>query len=242
MMHKFGLISYLFVLNVFFPFQNTIAQENPTFLQNELNFNGNVSFSFGVTSLMYGPDDRLYVAEYPSGTIKALTIQRNSATDYKVISVEVLDGIITMPDHNDDGTIHSSNNRQVTGLTVSGTSTNPIVYVTSSDIRIGAGVGGGNGDVGLDTNSGVITRFTWNGGSWDVVDLVRGLPRSEENHATNGLEFTTINGTNYLIVASGGFTNAGGPSENFVYSSEYALSGAVLSIDLDAINALPVLN
>ena len=212
-----------------------------SFSQSELNLNGN-DFAFGVTSLMYGPDGRLYASEYPTGAIKALTIQRNSATDYVVSAVETINGIQTMADHNDDGTSHTSTDRQVTGLTVAGTASNPIIYVSSSDVRIGSGEGGGNGDVGLDTNSGVITKLTWNGGSWDVVDLVRGLPRSEENHATNGLELTTINGTDYLLVASGGFTNAGSPSTNFVYTCEYALSGAVLSINLDAIDALPPLS
>ena len=94
----------------------------------------------------------------------------------------------------------------------------------------------------LDTNSGVITRFSWNGNTWEVVDIVRGLPRSEENHATNGMEMATINGTNYLIVASGGITNSGAPSTNFVFTCEYALSGAVLSIDLDMLDTLPILN
>ncbi len=240
MTRKITLISFHLIAFIFFNNQSTNAQE-PTFSQSELKLNGN-DFAFGTTALMYGPDGRLYVAEYPTGTIKVMTIQRNGDADYEVTAVEILDGIQTMADHNDDGTLQSSVNRQVTGLTVAGTSSNPIVYVASSDVRIGSGEGGGNGDIGLDTNSGVITRFTWNGGSWNVVDLVRGLPRSEENHSTNGLEFTTINGTDYLIVASGGFTNAGGPSTNFVYSCEYALSGAVLSIDLDAINALPILS
>ncbi len=210
------------------------------FNQSTLNFNGNGSVS-AVTSLMYGPDGRLYVAEY-TGEIKILTIQRNSSTDYGVIAMETLGGILTMADHNDDGTLYSSTSRETTGLTVAGTSSNPVIYVSSSDFRIGAGDGGGNGDIGLDTNSGVITRFTWNGTSWDEVDLVRGLPRSEENHATNGLEFVTINGTDYLLVAQGGHTNGGSPSANFVYTCEYALSGAILSVDLDAINALPVLS
>jgi len=234
-------LSFFSGLILFFSLQFTFSQNTPTFTQSELNLNDN-DFTFGATSLIYGPDSRLYVSEYPTGTIKILTVVRNNSSDYAVTDVETLNGIRTMADHNDDGTFNSSSNRQVTGITVAGTSANPVVYVSSSDVRIGAGSGGGNGDVGLDTNSGVITRMSWNGTTWDVVDLVRGLPRSEENHATNGLEFTTINGTNYLIVASGGFTNAGGPSTNFVYTCEYALSGAVLSIDLDAINALPILD
>ncbi len=229
------LLTLLFIATLF---SNLNAQ---SFTQSNLNFNGVGNVSNGVTSLMYGPDGRLYVAEYP-GLIKILSMQRNSASDYDVTAVETLNGIQTMSDHNDDGTVFTSTERETTGLTVAGTAANPVIYVTSSDFRIGSGFGGGNGDVGLDTNSGVITRFTWNGTSWEIVDLVRGLPRSEENHATNGLELTTINGTDYLLVAQGGHTNGGSPSENFVYTCEYALSGAVLSVDLSAINALPILN
>lgn len=222
----------------------TSLQAQTNFDESTLNMNGNGTLG-GVTSLMFGPDGRLYVAEY-TGAIKVLTIQRNTSTNYVVTDVEVLDGIQTMQDHDDDGAPNAEVQRQTTGLTVAGTASNPVIYVTSSDIRIGAGnpngSEGSNGDVNLDTNSGVITRFSWNGSTWEVVDLVRGLPRSEENHATNGLEFTNINGTNYLIVASGGFTNGGSPSVNFVFSCEYALSGAILSVDLDAINALPILS
>lgn len=234
---NFILICLCFILGIL----TTTKTYSQSFDQSQLDFNGNGNVSNGVTSMMFGPDGRLYVAEYP-GLIKILTITRNTSTDYEVVAMEVLDGIQTMADHNDDGTLFSSVERETTGLTIGGTDTNPVIYVASSDFRIGAGAGGGNGDVDLDTNSGVITRFTWNGSSWDVVDIVRGLPRSEENHATNGLELATINGTDYLIVASGGITNAGSPSTNFVYTCEYALSGAILSIDLDALDALPTLN
>jgi len=230
---------FLFLQTVFCFTVN--AQIN--FSQSQLNFNvGDVSG--GVTSLMYGPDNRLYVAEYP-GTIKIFTIQRNGPTDYEVIGVESLSGITDIVNHNDDGSpcggalAESCDKRETIGLTVGGTATNPVIYVSSSDFRIGAG-STGNGDTGLDTNSGVITRLSWNGSSWDAVDLIRGLPRSEENHATNGLELATINGTEYLIIAQGGNTNGGAPSDSFVYTGEYALSGAVLIVDLDAINALPI--
>ena len=214
------------------------------FAQSELNFGSFPNVSSGVTSLMYGPDGRLYVAEYP-GTIKVYTVQRNGSTNYQVTAVQTIAGVKSIVNHDDDGTPCSGtsgdcSSRETTGLTVGGTASNPVIYVSSSDFRIGAGSGGGNGDVDLDTNSGVITRITWTGSSWDVVDLVRGLPRSEENHATNGLELVTINGTKYLIVASGGITNGGGPSTNFVYTCEYALSAAILSINLDQLNGMSV--
>jgi len=230
-------------LSAFNP-ERVAAQIN--FAQSSLNFNGLGDVSAGVTSLMYGPDGRLYVAEYP-GTIKILTIQRNGPTSYIVTDIETLNDVKNIPNHDDDGnpcsgTTSQCSSRETTGLTVAGSAANPVIYVTSSDFRIGAGTGGGNGDVDLDTNSGIITRISWNGSSWDVVDLVRGLPRSEENHATNGLEVTTINGTDYLIVASGGHTNGGSPSTNFVHTCEYALSGAVLSVNLSMLESMPVLN
>ncbi|MCW5517232.1 PKD domain-containing protein [Muriicola sp. Z0-33] len=214
------------------------AQVN--FAKSDLDFNGQGNVSSGVTSLMYGPDGRLYVAEYP-GTIKILTIDRNGASDYVVTNIEQLSSVTDIVNHDDDGTVNNAETqRETTGITVGGTAANPVIYVTSSDFRIGSGFGGGNGDLDLDTNSGIITRISWNGTSWETVDLVRGLPRSEENHATNGLEFVTVNGVDYLIVASGGITNAGGPGTNFVYTCEYALSGAVLSVNLDLLNAMAI--
>ncbi|WP_082591062.1 PKD domain-containing protein [Sediminicola sp. YIK13] len=227
----------IFFLGIF-GIANTNAQVN--FTQGSLDFNGNVGIDRG-TSMMFGPDGRLYVVEY-KGSIKVFTIQRNGPGDYVVLDTEVLTQVHQIQNHNDDGSLYSGTTREKTGLTVAGTATNPVLYVTSSDVRVGGGSGGGNGDLGLDTNSGVITRFSWNGTSWDVVDLVRGLPRSEENHATNGLEFVSVGGRDYLIVASGGHTNAGAPSKNFAHLTEFALSAAILSVDLTMLNGMPVLN
>jgi len=210
------------------------AKSQISFSQSNLNLNGQGSINNG-TSLMFGPDGRLYVLSL-NGNVDVLTVQKNAANDYVVIDAEELTGASNIPNHNDDGTDFNSGGRQATGLTVAGTAANPVVYVTTSDSRIG----GPGGDQNLDTNSGVITRFSWNGSSWEVVDIVRGLPRSEENHATNGLEFVNVNGNDYLIVCSGGFTNGGAPSDNFAWITEYTLSGAILSVDLTALNALPI--
>ncbi|MDQ3777503.1 MAG: PQQ-dependent sugar dehydrogenase, partial [Actinomycetota bacterium] len=118
--------------------------------------------------------------------------------------------------------------RLVTGMVVTGTADRPVIYVSSSDPRIGAGESGV--DLNLDTNSGVISRLTRTNDGWKRLDLVRGLPRSEENHATNGLALDAR--TNTLYVAQGGNTNAGAPSHHFAALPEYALSGAVLAVDL----------
>lgn len=186
------------------------------------------------TSLQFGPDDRLYVSQQ-NGLINAYTIERKDANDYEVVNTEVIDLVKKIPNHDDDGSIHNGQiERQVTGLLVKGTASNPILYVTSSDYRIG---GGGSGaDKNLDTNSGMISKLTKNGNNWTKVDLVRGLPRSEENHATNGMQIDDA--TNTMYVAQGGHTNAGAPSNNFAFHTEYALSAAILTVDLDAIESM----
>jgi PKD repeat protein len=237
-----SFLNYLFLCSTFLLVATQFSKAQ-SFDQSNLQFNGNGDIG-AVTSMSFGPDGRLYVVEY-TGAIKILTIERINSTTYTVTDNEVLNGILNIQDHNDDGTDFENNNnsfRETIGIVVSGTAETPVFYVSSSDYRIGAGSGGGNGDVGLDTNSGIITRFSWNGTAWDAVDIVRGLPRSEENHATNGLQLATINGINYLVVAQGGHTNGGSPSINFVLTCEYALSGAVLAIDLDMLDTMVISN
>ncbi|MGF1566479.1 MAG: malectin domain-containing carbohydrate-binding protein [Nodosilinea sp.] len=137
--------------------------------------------------------------------------------------------------HNDDGSLQPSiGNRQVTGLLTAGTAANPVLYISSSDPRIST-----NADTNLDTNSGIVTRVTWTGTNWVAVDILRGLPRSEENHANNGMVLSA-DGTK-LYLAVGGNTNNGAPSSFFSYTAEYALSGTILEIDLVALNSLPIL-
>src|SRR5215212_2099962 len=187
--------------------------------------------SVNPTSLQFGPDGRLYVAQQ-DGTIKAYTIQRSGANAYSVTNTETIDLIKSIPNRNDDGSLNPSvTGRQVTGMLVAGTQAAPVIYVGSSDPRIGAG--GSGTDLNLDTNSGIISRLDWDGSKWVKTDLVRGLSRSEENHSINGMQLSADGNT--LFVAAGGNTNQGAPSNNFALLPEYALSAAVLKIDLQAI-------
>ncbi|WP_247237823.1 PKD domain-containing protein [Telluribacter sp. SYSU D00476] len=183
------------------------------------------------TSLQFGPDGRLYISQQ-NGLIKVYTIAKNAPGDYTITGEEVISIINSIPNHNDDGTpAPTVKTRQITGLVVAGTAQTPILYVSSSDSRIG----GPSGDLNLDTNSGIISKLTKTSTGWDKVDLVRGFPRSEENHSTNGMQ---LDGT-MLYMVIGGNTNAGAPSKNFAYQTEYALTTAVLSIDLAAVEAMP---
>jgi glucose/arabinose dehydrogenase len=117
--------------------------------------------------------------------------------------------------------------RLVTGVLVTGTPDTPVLYITSSDPRMGVDT--------VDTNSGVVSRLTWTGSEWQRVDLVRGLPRSRADHATNGMALSPGGGT--LYVAQGSNTNMGGLGSRFRFLPEYALSGAILAVDLRRIGS-----
>ncbi|MEM7509687.1 MAG: malectin domain-containing carbohydrate-binding protein [Bacteroidota bacterium] len=206
------------------------------------------------TSIQFGPDGRLYAGQV-NGIIRVFTVERTGANDYTATYTETINHIKEMANHDDDdGSLHTDKEkRELTGIYVAGTADKPIIYATSSDYR----QGGPTGDLNLDTNSGVVSKLEWkyptapantdfsglglkDEDTWDKVDLVRGLPRSEENHATNALELVTIGGKPYLLVCSGGHTNAGSPSSKLAMLTEFALAAAILSVDLDAIDALPV--
>ncbi len=185
------------------------------------------------TTLAWGPDGRLYVG-YFNGTIRAHTIVRDGTNDYRVTATETISAVAQIPNHDDDGSGNASvTGRLVLGLLVTGTASNPVIYASSSDPRIGGGLEGS--DINLDTNSGTLSRLTWSGSQWAHTILVQGLPRSEENHGPNGIAL--IPATNTILWAYGGNTNKGGPSNNFALLPEYAYSAAILSVDLSAIGS-----
>ena len=192
------------------------------------------------TSLQFGPDGRLYVG-FMDGLIKVFEVERDDENDYEVIGSDTIDLVKNIPNHNDDGSkISSLKTRLLTGILVTGSASEPVIYAQSSDPRIGGGHSGNT--TGLDTNSGVLSRLTLTGNSWKKLDLVRGLPRSEENHHGNGMAMVGSK----LYLAAGGNTNMGAISNNFALLPEYALSAAILEIDLDQIGDttydLPTLN
>lgn len=209
--------------------EQEIIEQTPVFLGGIL---GGLNVSHP-TSLQFGPDGKLYVSEM-NGLIKILTIARNSPNNYVVTGTETLNQINAMQNHNDDGTVNNGiHSRLVTGILVVGSAAAPIIYVSSSDPRQGGGPSGN--DTNLDTNSGVLSRLTKQGGGWVKQDMVRGLPRSEENHATNGM----VMDGNKILISVGGNTNTGAPSNNFAKLPEVALGAAILEINLNGLGALP---
>ena len=184
-----------------------------------------------VTTLRFGPDGRLYVGQQ-NGIIRVLTLERTGPAAYRVVSTESIGSLVDLPNHDDDGRENPTVvGRQLTGIEVAGSADRPVIYAVTTDPRMGGGPSGL--DLPLDTNSGVLSRLERDGTAWRRTDLVRGLPRSKENHAGNGLILDAARSR--LFLAQGANTNNGAPSKHFAFIPEYALSGAILSIDLAAI-------
>lgn len=182
----------------------------------------------------------LFVAQQ-NGTIYRYEIERqpdgadaDTSPDFVVTSSTAI-GVIPAEtqNFNDDGTLNSKTFRQMTGLVATTDAEgNDVLYVTSSDWRISVGE-----DSGLDTNSSQIHRLVLDPDTGEVlsnVAIVRGLPRSEENHSINGLDLSVDpdTGDTYLWVAIGGNTNKGAPGNNFAGTVDFAYSASVIKINL----------
>jgi len=171
------------------------------------------------TSLQFGPDGKLYVTEI-DGFIKIYNVNRAGKNNYNANLETTITSVAATQNHDDSGNpVNLGNKRLVTGIAVVGTAAAPIIYVASSDPRQAAGPSGK--DANLDTNSGILHRLTKNGNNWIKKDLVRGLPRSEENHIPNGI---VVKG-NTLFLVTGGHTNEGAPSNNFALHVRSANTG-----------------
>ncbi len=189
-----------------------------------------ISLTVPPSSLQFGPDGQLYVLQ-SDGIVMTYRVTRGGPNAYAATETANIGLVKDIVNHDDNGVLNTTlGRRQATGMAVTGTAAAPVIYVSSSDPRYG---GGARGDLNLDTNSGIVSRLTWTGSAWEKLDLVRGLPRSEENHSINGIALDPASNTLYL--AAGGNTNMGAPSGVFAQLPEYALSAAILKIDLGAI-------
>ncbi len=164
------------------------------------------------TSLSFGPDARLYVAQH-SGLIKALTLDaQREVTDS--LRIEALVG------------------RSVLGILVGGTADAPVLWASHSEPN---GTGGPN--PALDPAGGVISRLS--GPDFAIrEDVIIGLPRSAELHQNNGIAFEP--GSSRLYITVGGNTNYGAPSSKLGERPETLLSGAILVVDVDLLGDEPL--
>lgn len=173
------------------------------------------------TTLQFGPDGALYVATR-RGSIHRLVIERHGGL-YRATHTETIPLVEQLPNHDDQGRpqpgIHG---RLVTGIAVAGSAKSPVIYVASSDPRLERPE--------IDTNSGILSRLTLTAAGWRRDDLLRGLPRSRNDHAPNGIALDPDGRTLYLSI--GGATNMGAPSEPFLGMSETTLTAAILAVDL----------
>ncbi|MFC5973466.1 malectin domain-containing carbohydrate-binding protein [Halomarina salina] len=168
--------------------------------------------------------------------IKAFEIERQGPEDYVVTSTETITAINNLQNHNDDGSTNGvPGDRQVTGMLVTGTADDVVLYVTSSDPRSRSSPVSDRSDA-LDTNSGVLSKLTQDGNSWNHIALVRGLPRSTEKHSTNDLILDEETGN--LLISQGGNSGSGAPNDEFTFTPEYAYSAAILSVDVDAVEGM----
>ncbi len=129
--------------------------------------------------------------------------------------------------------------RQVTGIAFDPDAQggNGVLYVTHSDPEIFEANQPGTSSV--DPSSGTLTRLVVDGGGGVVsdIDLVKGLPRSGENHGPNGM---MVGPDGMLYVALGGNTNNGAQSQPFSFFPETPLSASVIKVNPDAIGSQTV--
>ncbi len=192
------------------------------------------------TDVAFGPDGRLYILEQDGRLLRVEVAFENNA--YTAVSTEVIDLVRDIQNHDVQGNPIDDEGRLALGLLVTGTPAAPQVYVSSADPNFPF-QNRGNTDV-LDSNSGILSRLTLDGETWSKVDLVRGLARGNTAHGISDMDIRLeeVDGEvkPFLYLNAGGMTNSGGVGPFFFFQPEFVYSGAILKIDLEALDALPL--
>jgi glucose/arabinose dehydrogenase len=178
---------------------------------------------------------QIYVATQ-FGRIYVFTLD----ADHNATLVNTINNIFNKPNTGFTGAPQpGQTGRQVVGLSFDPDPQggNGVLYVTHSDPEIFEANQPGTSTV--DPSSGVLTKLVVNGqgGVVSDTDLIKGLPRSGENHGPNG---TAVGPDGMLYVALGGNTNNGAQSQPFSFFPETPLSSSVLKVNPDAIGSQTV--
>jgi glucose/arabinose dehydrogenase len=163
---------------------------------------------FHPTAIALAPDGQSLFVAQGDGRIFHVSLNSNLQV---VGSATEIDTIYTYAD------VTPTPGRLITGMRF-GPDGN--LYVSHSDVRVNS--------TSIDTGSGRVTRLLASTSFTTYEDVAQYLPRSLEDHATNGLAFQ--NGK--LYVAQGSMTNAGIPGAGFLNANETALSAAIFEFDL----------
>ncbi len=156
------------------------------------------------TSMVWGPDDRLYILEL-SGRIRAVTLD---PTTKSVLNVELIETL---------------GSRMALGITVDPLSTpsDVILWVSHSSAALFSG----------ELNSGIISRLSGSGFT-NREDVITGLPRAIANHATNSIHFGP-DGRLYIAQGGNtGGGSANTDNTEFGTRAEQPLSAAFLVADV----------
>ncbi|MEX2378376.1 MAG: kelch repeat-containing protein [Dehalococcoidia bacterium] len=169
------------------------------------------------TSMVWGPDDRLYVTEM-FGEIHALTFN----DDMEVIDRQSISTLTSNTGPHGE----SPGARLTLGIAVDPASTpdNVILWVSHS----------GGVLRGASAQSSAVSKISGSNFS-DIEHVITGLPRSGANHSLNSLRFGP---DGRLYIAAGGNTGAGAegddPASEFGTRPEMPLSAAILVADVKA--------
>ncbi|MDX6556316.1 MAG: hypothetical protein QOD86_2511 [Miltoncostaeaceae bacterium] len=161
----------------------------------------------------------------------------NLDADHNATLVNTINNIFNKPNTTFSGAPQPGQvGRQVTGISFDPAPEggNAVLYVANSDPEIFEANLPGTSSV--DPSSGTLTKLVVDaaGNVVSDTDLVKGLPRSGENHGSNG---TMIGPDGWLYLAQGGNTNNGAQSEPFSFFPEVPLSSSIIRINVHTITS-----
>ncbi len=185
---------------------------------------GESTFGERFSSLVVGPDGKLYASTIGNFNADGQIFRWDMATDGTLINLEKLSPNLQGNPHPTTG-VPSNNDRLIIGFTFDPASTagNLIAYITHSSASVTNG----------PEWDGVLTRLS-GPNLEEVQDLIIHLPRSAKDHLTNSV----ITGPEGDLYITQGSNSAGGaPDTNWAFRPERLLAAAVLKVELDKLPA-----